>query len=101
LWGSVSLAHGVAVRVYTSFSAVVEAVKGCDIYSNVYIEVVDSSPKIAVAVGEKYFFSVDNYLAVTVIAIDGGDYVVLKAVATGVEKGSYHSLTTERQETAQ
>jgi len=40
-----------------------------------------------VAIGEKYFFRVDSYLAVTVIAIDGGDYVVLKAVATGGRKG--------------
>jgi hypothetical protein len=46
-----------------------------------------SSPRIAVAIGEKYFFRVDNYLAVTVIAIDKGDYVVLKAVATGGRKG--------------
>jgi hypothetical protein len=52
-----------------------------------------------VAVGEKYFFRVDNYLAITVIVIDRGNHVVLKAVATGVEKGSYHSLTMERQET--
>jgi len=95
LWGSVSLAHGVAVRVYTSFSAVVEAVKGCDIYSSVYIEVVDSSPKIAVAVGEKYFFRVDNYLAITVIAIDRSDYVVLKTVATGGRKGLLSFLDYE------
>jgi hypothetical protein len=73
MWSSVSLAHGVAVRVYTSskFSAVVEVAKGCDIYSNVYIEVLGSSPRVAVAVGEKYFFRIDNYLAITVIAIDG------------------------------
>jgi hypothetical protein len=95
----VSLAHGAAVKVYASFSAVVEALKSCDICSNVYVEVLDSSPRVAVAVGEKYFFRVDNYLVVTVIAIDGGDHVVLEAVATGVEKGSYHSLTMERQET--
>jgi hypothetical protein len=87
VWGSVTLAHGVAVRVYTSFLAVVEAVKRCDICSNVYIEVVDSLPRIAVAVGEKYFFRAGNYLAVTVIAIDRGDHVVLKAVATGGRKG--------------
>jgi hypothetical protein len=101
MWSSVSLAHGVAVRVYTSskFSAVVEVAKGCDIYSNVYIEVLGSSPRVAVAVGEKYFFRVDNYLVITVIAIDGGDHVVLEVVATGVEKGSYHSLTMERRET--
>jgi hypothetical protein len=81
------LAHGAAVKVYASFSAVVEALKSCDICSNVYVEVLDSSPRVAVAVGEKYFFRVDNYLAVTVIAIDKGDYVVLKAVATGGRKG--------------
>jgi hypothetical protein len=71
MWSSVSLAHDVAVRVYTSFSAVVEAVRRCDIYSNVCIEVLGSSPRVAVAVGEKYFFRIDNYLAITVIAIDG------------------------------
>jgi hypothetical protein len=65
------LAHGVAVRVYTSFSAVVEAVKRCGICSNVYIEILGSSSRVAVAVGEKYFFRIDNYLALTVIAIDG------------------------------
>jgi hypothetical protein len=77
----------VVVRVYASFSAVVEAVKRCGICSNVYIEVSDSSPRVAVAVGEKYFFRVDNYLALTVIAIDRGDHVVLEAVATGGRKG--------------
>jgi hypothetical protein len=79
----VPLAHGVAVRVYAGFQSVVEAVKRCDICSNVYVEVVDSTPRVAVAVGEKYFFRVDNYLAVTAVAIDRDNHVVLKAIATG------------------
>jgi len=78
-----TLAHGVAIRVYASFSSVVNALRSCEICSNVYVDVLDSSPRIAVAVGEKYFFRVDNYLAVTIIAVDRGDHVVLKAVATG------------------
>jgi len=81
------LAHGVAVRVYAGFQSVTEAVKWCDICSNVYVEVVDSTPRVAVAVGEKYFFRVDNYLAVTVVAIDRGDHVVLKVIATGGRRG--------------
>jgi len=84
---SVPLAHGIAVRVYASFLATVEAVEKCDICSNVYIEVIDSSPRIAIAVGEKYFFRVGNRLAVTVLVIDRGDHVVLKAIATAGRKG--------------
>ena len=60
-----------------------DALRACNACSNVYVEVLDSSPKIAAAVGEKHFFRVDNYLAVTVIAIDRGDHVVLNAIATG------------------
>jgi hypothetical protein len=82
-----TLAHGVAIRVYASFSSVVDALRSCEICSNVYVEVFDTSPRIAVAVGEKYFFRVDNYLAVNIIAVDRGDHVVLKAVATGGRKG--------------
>ena len=81
------LAHGVAIRVYAGFQSVTEAVKRCDICSNVYVEVVDSTPRVAVAVGEKYFFRVGNYLAVTVVAIDRGDHVVLKVIATGGRRG--------------
>jgi hypothetical protein len=82
-----TLAHGIAVKVYANFSNVVDALKTCSACSNVYVEVLDSSPRVAVAVDEKYFFRVDNYLAVTIIAIDRGDHVVLKAVATGGRKG--------------
>jgi hypothetical protein len=53
------------------FLSVVEALRGCGACSNVYLKVIVSSPRVAVAVGEKYFFRIDNYLAITVIAIDG------------------------------
>jgi len=42
-----------------------------------------------VAVGEKYFFRVDSYLAVMVMAIDRSEHVVLKAIATGGRKGLF------------
>jgi hypothetical protein len=53
------------------FLSIVEALRGCDVCSNVYLKVIESSPRVAVAVGEKHFFRIDNYLALTVIAIDG------------------------------
>jgi hypothetical protein len=53
------------------FLSIVEALRGCDVCSNVYLKVIESSPRVVVAVGEKYFFRIDNYLALTVIAIDG------------------------------
>jgi hypothetical protein len=53
------------------FLSIVEALRGCDVCSNVYLKVIESSPRVAVAVDEKHSFRIDNYLALTVIAIDG------------------------------
>lgn len=82
-----TLAHGIIARAYARFDEIVNALRRCEICSNVYIEIFDSKPRIAVAVGEKYFFRAGNFLAVTTVVVDQNGQVVVKAVATGGRKG--------------
>mgnify|MGYP001772563771 CR=1 FL=1 len=77
------LAHGVVARFNVPFELVVEAVKSIGEASNVYWEVLSSNPRIALFVGEKYFFRTDNSLAATTIVIDRKEYTLVKVVATG------------------
>lgn len=44
--------------------------------SNVHVEVLKTSPRVAVTVGEKFFFRARNYLAITMLLIEEGDYDV-------------------------
>lgn len=77
------LAHGLAVRFRERFDKVVEALNDVDDASNVYLEVLDTSPRVAVAIGEKFFFRASNYASVSVIVIEDGDSTIVKTVSSG------------------
>lgn len=76
------LAHGVLARFKAPFSEVVKALNDVKIASGVYLEIVETNPKVAIAVGEKYFFRSGNYSAVTSIALEDGDGTLIKVLAT-------------------
>jgi len=59
------LAHGVLALFNASFDSVVEVLKRISIASNVFLEVLNCKPRVALAVGEKYFFRAKNYLSAT------------------------------------
>jgi len=81
------LAHGVLAEFDAPFERVVEALRRISDACNVFIEVVDTEPRIAVAVGEKYFFRAGNYLAATTVVLDLNGKTQVKVVATGGRKG--------------
>ncbi len=77
------LAHGLVARFPTGFDSVVNTLQSIDIASNVYYEILDSRPRIALFVGEKYFFRAKNALAATTIVIESGLGTIVKVVACG------------------
>jgi len=81
------LAHGVLAEFDVPFERVVEALRRVSDACNVFIEVVDTEPRIAVAVGEKYFFRAGNYLAATTVVLDLKGKTQVKVVATGGREG--------------
>lgn len=84
------LAHGVVVRFRCGFDRVVEALRSISIASKVYLEVFDTRPRVAVAVGEKYFFRAGNSLAATTIVVERGPgEVIVKVIATGARSGVF------------
>ncbi len=81
------LAHGLAVRVKAGFERVVSALAEVDEASNVYLRVLPVRPRVAVAVGEKYFLRAGNSLAATTIALEEGDTTILRVIVTGAREG--------------
>lgn len=56
-------------------------------FSIVYFKVLNTKPRIAIAVGEKYFFRAGNYLTVTMILIEEESSTLIKAIATSGRRG--------------
>lgn len=81
------LAHGLLVRFRESFDRVFEALNRVEEASNVYIEALETRPRTALAVGEKYFFRAKNYLTVTVMLIEDGESTAVKVIASGGREG--------------
>ncbi len=77
------LAHGVLVSFKAPFTQVVKALESVSPASNVYLEVVETKPRVAVAVGEKYFLRAGNYLVATTIVLEGENETLVKIVASG------------------
>lgn len=82
-----TLAHGVVARINTRFDRVVDVLKPDKAFSNVYVEVLNTRPRIAIAIGEKYFFRAGNYAVITLILVEENDSTIIKAVAAGSKKG--------------
>lgn len=51
--------------------------------SNVFFEVMDSEPRIAVAIGEKYFLRAGNSLAATTLVMEIDEGTLVKVIASG------------------
>ncbi|MEM4470446.1 MAG: hypothetical protein QXF73_06290, partial [Desulfurococcaceae archaeon] len=64
------LAHGVVARIYASFDRVISLLRPEREFSNVYIEVLNTKPGVAIAIGEKYFIRAGNYLALALIFVE-------------------------------
>jgi len=77
------LAHGVTAKIPIGFDRVVEVLKTIDIASNVYYEVLDTEPRIAVFVGEKYFLRAGNYLSAVTIVVESPSATILRIIASG------------------
>jgi len=81
------LAHGVLALFNVSFDSVVEVLKGTSIASNVFLEVLNCKPRVAFAVGEKYFFRAKNYLSATTVVFEVDEGVLVKVIASGGREG--------------
>lgn len=77
-----SLAHGIFARVEAPFDRVIKAVEGSS-FVNVYFEIFDTVPKMAIAVGQRFFFRAGNYLTATVVFVERGAETLLKIVTCG------------------
>ena len=72
------------------FDDVVKALQLVDIASKIYIEKLNTKPRIAIAVGEKYFFRAENALAATTIVIEvDKSETIVKVIATGARSGIF------------
>ncbi|RSN73616.1 MAG: hypothetical protein DSO07_09800 [Thermoproteota archaeon] len=90
------LAHGLVVKYQAQFNEVVSAVMKVNEASNVYLEVINSKPRIAVFVGEKFFFRAENYLSVTSIAFDmENGTTILKIISTAGRDSSIFGLFSD------
>jgi len=77
------LAHGLVVKYQAQFNEVVSAIMKVNEASNVYLEVINSKPRIAVFIGEKFFFRAKDYLSATSIAFDmENGTTILKIIST-------------------
>ena len=74
-------------RIDAGFEEVVNALTKLDIASGIYYEVLPTSPRTAVAVGEKYFIRASNSLAAATILVEASGYTYVKVIATGAREG--------------
>jgi len=77
------LAHGMLVRFKTSFAEVVRALEEVDEASNIFLEVLSSSPKIAVALGEKAFLRTGRHLTAFTTVVGKGSETLVRVIAAG------------------
>ncbi|GAB6945377.1 hypothetical protein [Vulcanisaeta sp. JCM 14467] len=75
------LAHGIRAVFSASFDAVANAVRGYDEASNIYFTVLNTSPRVAVAYGQKYFFRVGQYISCVTLVIERGSETEVRIIA--------------------
>jgi len=81
------LTHGAVVKFTTDFDKVIEALKYIPEASNVYSEVFNTKPRIAIFVGEQYYLRAGSSLLVTTIVIESSKETVVKIIAGGGKVG--------------
>jgi len=77
------LAHGIKVAFRVGFDRVVEVLKSIGEATSIYFEVLSTKPRVALFIGEKYFFRAKNYLVATTVVVERRDGVEVKIVAGG------------------
>ena len=75
------LAHGIRVVLPVGFDAVANAIRGYDAASNIYFTILNTSPKVAIAYGQKYFFRVSQYISCVTIVIERGSEAEVRIIA--------------------
>lgn len=75
------LAHGIRAIYPVGFDAVVNAVRGYDAASNIYFATLNTSPRVAIAYGQKYFFRVGQYISCVTIVIERGSETEVRIIA--------------------
>ncbi len=77
------LAHGIAVKFPVGFDSIVQAIANIDIASNVFGEIYSTKPRIAVFVGEKYYFRAKSGLVATTIVVESSQGTIVKVITSG------------------
>jgi hypothetical protein len=75
------LAHGVRAMFPISFESVVDAVRGYDSASNIYFTVLGTSPRVAVALGQKFYFRIGHYLCCMTLVNESGSETEVRIIA--------------------
>ncbi len=81
------LAHGAVAKFPVEFSRVVEALKKIDEASNVFWEVYNTTPRVALFFGEKYYIRASSSLALAILVMEASGYTLIKAFSTGGKSG--------------
>ena len=76
------LVHGLVAKFPIGFDTIVNALKDISIASNVYGEVFKTSPKVAIFIGEKYYFRAKSGLMAATIVIESSGGVIAKIIAS-------------------
>lgn len=84
-----AISHGAVAKVYASFESVVDALKPDKPFSNIYLEVLNTKPRVAIAVGEKFFFRAGSYVSITIIAIESSGSTIVKAISCGSKESIF------------
>ncbi len=77
------LVHGIVVKFPIGFDTIVNALKDVNIASNVFGEVLKTKPRVAVFIGEKYYFRAKSGLMATTIVIESSEGAIVKVIAGG------------------
>lgn len=94
------LAHGLRFMVLIEFDKVVEVLERLDDASKVYITILGTKPRVAVAVGEKYFVRIGQYISAVVIAVERDSSTEVRVVAhSGLRLGAVGDYGASRSYT--
>lgn len=75
------MAHGIRAVFPAGFDSVANAVRDYDPASNVYFTVLSTSPRVAVAFGQKFFFRIGHYLSCMTLVIERDSETEVRIIA--------------------